>query len=91
MKLPKGLKVKWSTTPTTFDQKGCDGLFIQEMTVKWWVSAKLLWKFLKGYEAKVMRGHRFIFKLPIFILFVYLIIMGKNGKNKLIKDFIIGG
>lgn len=89
MKPPRGLKVKWSTTPTTFDQKGCDGFYIQEMTVKWWISLGILWNFLKYYEFKLIIAKRFKFKMPHFISFVYFII--KGHKSKIIKDFIIGG
>jgi len=89
MKPPKGYKVKWSTTPTTFDQKECDGLYIQEITVKWWILLRILWKFLKNYDLQLIIGKRFKFKMPHFISFVYFIIKGR--KSKVIRDFIVGG
>ena len=89
MKIPKGLEVKWANFPTTFDQTGCQGLYIQEITVKWWVSLKIIWFIMKNYDMQITIAKRFKFKMPNFILFIYFIIRGR--KSKLIRDYLIGG
>ena len=36
MKLPRGLKVEWSTKPTKNDKIGCDDLYIESIKITWW-------------------------------------------------------
>lgn len=35
MKAPKYLSIEWSSSKTTLDDVGCDGVFIESVSVRW--------------------------------------------------------
>ena len=83
------MDVKWETSPTLFDQKGCGGLYIKEITVKWWLVPILCWMALKyhGLEIEInIKSKKFKIKVPRIILFVFLM-----TKSKLRKSYTLGG
>lgn len=86
-----GFYVKTSATPTFYDNKGCGGLFIQEITVKWWKSPYLMYDYLKNFRFQFMILKRFPWIMPTWMAFIYLLIVNKDFRGLLFKPMHCGG
>lgn len=85
--LPSYMKVKWSKVPTSFDQTGVLGNYIQEITVKKWYVPILLWKRSRFVNIEVIIRKPFKKKFNLHHFFVWILVLFKWKRG----DYIIGG
>jgi len=89
MRFPRYMKVKWSHTPTTMDQKGAGGVYLQEITVRWWGWPIVVWRAWGKYTITIKIFRRWSFKVPRILTYPYIFYRIRQKPSG--GNFIIGG